>query len=194
MSVLQWGLCLLPPLIYCETDKSGQVAEIFFKSDFFFWLITYNCHSPVLLPDACRWERKLGLSHLHGVLSLSPPTLVLVGRCSCRPRSGSTTELKRPGLPNTVAHGVCKDGSVSSHWGMYLQIWLQTLRKNLGKWHLKWMYVNEDQMDKSACGSADVSRSFLLQTCIVLAVSVQADYVCLDLNTPCLQFSFVSLK
>lgn len=36
------------------------------------------------------------------------------------------------------------------------------------------MYANEDQlMDESACGSAGVSRSFLLQTCIVLAVSVQ---------------------
>lgn len=36
------------------------------------------------------------------------------------------------------------------------------------------MYANEDQlMDESACGSAGVSRLFLLQTCIVLAVSVQ---------------------
>lgn len=35
------------------------------------------------------------------------------------------------------------------------------------------MYANEDQlMDESAGGSAGVSRSFLLQTCI-LAVSVQ---------------------
>lgn len=174
MSVSQWGLCLLSPLIYCETGESGNVADIFFLNLTSFVSSPINCHSPVLLSDACRRERKLGLSHLHGALPLSLPTLMLVGRCNCRDPSGSTTELQHLGPLSTVACGVCKDGSVFPHQGMYLQIGLQILRKKLGKSHLKGTYVNEDQlMDKSTCGSADGSRSFLLKTCIILAVSVQ---------------------